>query len=86
MREAGNPMEVSKILFICAVCAVTCLLVLGVTYIAPASQAPSTAHSVLTNPALEDSIYNRDASSVLAQKGMRGKIKATAPWQTGPRF
>ncbi len=81
--KSGQPVEISKVLFIVAVCAITCVLAMGITYITPEGQSNSPKNSVLENPALEELIYNQNVPGPTAYKGMRGKIKPVAPWQQG---
>jgi hypothetical protein len=82
MKGSSAPVEISKIIFICAVSVITCLLTIGLSYLAP--QNPILAeNSAVSKSALEDSVQARNASPG-AHQGMRGKMKATAPWDRNP--
>ncbi len=83
MREPAKPVALSKVVLIVTVAgAITCVLVVGVTYLSPSNvfQATGTA---MQNPKIEGTNHNTPAVAPSPYPSMKGKVKATAPWQHG---
>ncbi len=85
MREPEEPVALSKIVFITAVCAITCVLVVGVTYLSPSNALQTAGNQGMETQKVEGSMDSTPAHGPSVTPTFKGKMKATAPWQHGDR-